>query len=89
MYPTYVSGKIIAVKKINNPDMILGGEAYLIITNKSANNMRRVKLLFPHQDEDKVILQASKSNFQGDTVIYRKSMLSLYFVKGKITRKQL
>ena len=89
MFPTYASGEIIAVKKINNPDVILWGEAYLIITDESANNMRTVKLLFPHPDDDKVILRASNPNYKGDTVIDKKSILSLYVVKGKITRKQL
>ncbi|MCW0484106.1 XRE family transcriptional regulator [Gaoshiqia sediminis] len=89
MYPTYASGEIIAVKRLENPDVILWGEAYLIITNAEANNMKTIKLLFPHEEPDKLILRASNPNFKGDTVIPKKSVLNLYSIKGKITRKQL
>jgi phage repressor protein C with HTH and peptisase S24 domain len=89
MFPTYASGEIVAVKKVDNPDIILWGEAYLIITNEIANNMKTVKLLYPHDDEDKIILRASNPNFKGDTVIPKESILNLYTIKGKITRKQL
>lgn len=89
MYPTFASGEIIAVKKLNNKDIILWGEAHLIITNELANNMKTVKLLFPHDDPDKIILRASNPNFKGDTIILKESIINLYIVKGKITRKQL
>ncbi|PWG79747.1 LexA family transcriptional regulator [Pararcticibacter amylolyticus] len=88
MYPRYASGEIIAVKEIENHDVILWGEAYLIITDSSSNNLRTVKLLFEHQDPTKIILRASNPNFRGDTVISKKSVSSLYIVKGKITRSQ-
>lgn len=89
MYPAYASGEIIAVKRILNPEIIQWGEAHLVITNADANNMKTVKLLFPHDDQDKIILRASNPNFKGDTVIPKSSILSIYIVKGKITRKQL
>lgn len=89
MFPTYASGEIVAVKKIDNPSIILWGEAYLIITNAIANNMKTVKLLYPHDDEDKIILRASNPNYKGDTVIPKDSIINLYAIKGKITRKQL
>lgn len=89
MYPTFASGEIIAVKQLTNPDVILWGEAHLVITNAEANNMKTVKLLFPHEDENKIILRASNPNFRGDTVIPKSSILNIYIVKGKITRKQL
>lgn len=89
MFPAYASGEIVAVKKIDNPSIILWGEAYLVITNAIANNMKTVKLLYPHDDEDKIILRASNPNFRGDTVIPKDSIINLYAIKGKITRKQL
>ncbi len=89
MYPTYANGEIVAVKRLLNPGIILWGEAYLIITNAEANNMKTVKLLFPHEDEDKIILRASNPNYKGDTVIPKSSILNLYTIKGKITRKQM
>lgn len=89
MYPHFSSGEIVAVKKVSNHDIILWGEAYLIITDTNANNMKTVKLLYPHEDEDKIILRASNPEYKGDTIIPKSSILNLYIVKGKITRKQL
>ena len=89
MYPTYASGEIIAVKQLDNMDVILWGEAHLIITSELANNMKTVKLLFQHSDNDKIILRAANPEFKGDTVIPKEAILSLYIIKGKITRKQL
>ena len=89
MYPTFASGEILAVKKLDNLEVILWGEAYLIITSELANNMKTVKLLFPHTDDDKIILRAANPSFKGDTVISKESILSLYIIKGKITRKQM
>jgi transcriptional regulator with XRE-family HTH domain len=89
MYPTFASGEIIAVKLLNNKDVILWGEAHLVITNEVANNLKTVKLLFPHDDPAKIILRASNPAFKGDTVIPKDSIINIYIVKGKITRKQL
>jgi len=89
MYPIYASGEIIAVKQLDNMDVILWGEAHLIITSELANNMKTVKLLFQHADEDKIILRAANPDFKGDTVIPKEAILNLYIIKGKITRKQL
>lgn len=89
MYPTYASGEIIAVKQLDNMDVILWGEAHLIITSELANNMKTVKLLFQHTDNDKIILRAANPDFKGDTVIPKEAILSLFIIKGKITRKQL
>src|SRR5690606_3657946 len=48
MYPTFCSGEIIAIKKIFNLDVILWGEAYFIVTNSNANDIKAAKLMFPH-----------------------------------------
>lgn len=89
MAPKYCPGEIIAVKRIYNFDVILWGEAYLIITNDNSNNLRTVKLLFQHKDEDKIILRSSNPEYKGDTVIYKNDILSMFIIKGKITRNQL
>ena len=89
MYPKYCSGEIIAVKRIFNFDVVLWGEAHLIVTNANANNLRTVKLLFQHEDESKVILRASNPEYRGDTVVRKKDIISLFIIKGKITRNQL
>lgn len=89
MYPKYASGEIIAVKRIYNLDIIQWGEAYLVVTNGNANDLRTVKLLHPHDDESKIVLRASNPNFKGDTVIDKCDIISLFLIKGKITRNQL
>lgn len=89
MYPDYVSGEIIAIKEIINLEIILWGEAHLVITNELANNINTVKLLFEHPDPDKLILRAANPNFKGDTIISKKAVVKIYIIKGKITRNQL
>lgn len=89
MYPKYCSGEIIAVKRIFNLDIVLWGEAYLVVTNDDANNLRTVKLVFQHDDPDKIVLRSSNPNYKGDTIINKKDIISMFIVKGKITRNQL
>lgn len=89
MHPRYVSGEIIAIREISNPDVIQWGEAYLVITDERANNMATVKLLFQHTENDKIILRASNPEYSGDTVIAKDAIRKLYIIKGKITRHQL
>lgn len=89
MYPKYCAGEIIAVKRVYNLNIILWGEAYLVVTNSDANELRTVKLLFQHEDKSKIILRSSNPNFKGDTEIDKSDIISLFIVKGKITRNQL
>jgi transcriptional regulator with XRE-family HTH domain len=88
MFPLIQSGDILAVKKLNNPEVILWGEAHLVITGPEANNLRTVKLVFQNEDPGKITLRASNPNFKGDTIVDKKEILSIYIVKGIITRKQ-
>lgn len=89
MYPLFTSGEIIAVKTVSNPEIILWGEAYLIVTDEQANNMITIRQLHEHHDPEKIILRASNPEYKGDTVIHRRSINKLYLIKGKITRYQL
>jgi len=89
MYPRFASGEIIAIKEIVNQEVLQWGEAYLVVTNKLANNMVTVKLLYEHEQADKLILRASNPSFKGDTVIDKRAIVRLFIVKGKITRNQL
>ena len=89
MFPAIQSGDIIAIKQVNNLDVLLWGEPYVIITDANANNLRTVKLVFPHDDKSKIVLRASNPNFKGDTVINKADILYMYIVKGIVTRKQL
>ncbi|MGK6350442.1 S24 family peptidase [Parapedobacter sp. DT-150] len=89
MYPRFANGEIIAVKEITNLDVLLWGEAYLVITNERANNIVTVKLLYPHQDAAKLILRACNPEYFGDTIVDKTAIMKLYIIKGKITRSQL
>lgn len=90
MYPRYASGEIVAVKQIFNREIIQWGEAYLIIGNEHADNIRTIKLVHPcEKDDAKIILRASNPNFKGDTPIDKDDIIAMYIIKGKITRNQL
>ena len=62
MYPMFRSGNTLAVKRITNFDIILWGEAHLIITNANANNYKTVKCIHQHEDKNKIILRAVNPN---------------------------
>ena len=88
MYPLIASGEIVALKKVDNPESIQYGEPHLIITNSEYNNMRTLKIIRKHQNDEMIILKPVNPLFD-EMTIPRKSIISLYIVKGKITRKQL
>jgi phage repressor protein C with HTH and peptisase S24 domain len=89
MYPKYASGEIIAVKEITNHEVIQWGEAYVIMTSENSNSLRTIKILHEHPDPNKIILRSSNPNFKGDTIINKKEIVSLYIIKGKITRNMI
>lgn len=89
MYPRYSSGEVIAVREIKNFNIIQWGEAYLVVADERANNITTVKLLFEHQNEEKIVLRSCNPNYVGDTVIDRDMIKRLFIVKGKVTRHQL
>ena len=88
MFPLIQSGDIVAIKKLTNTDVILWGEAHLVITSPDANNLRTVKLVYQNENPEKITLRASNPNFRGDTIVDKAAILSIYIVKGIITRKQ-
>lgn len=89
MYPQYCAGEIVAVKKVNNPNILQWGEAYLVITNSEANDLRTIKLVHQSDNDDEIILRASNPNYKGDTRIPKKDIVSMFIIKGKIKRNQL
>jgi len=88
MLPWIKSGDILAIKRLANFEVLLWGEAHVIIAGPEANNLRTVKLIFPCADPSKMILRASNPDFRGDIIIDKATILSIYIVKGIITRKQ-
>lgn len=89
MNPKFTGGDIIIVKEVSNLEVILWGEAYLVVTNEQANKLVTVKLLFPHSDHTKLVLRAANPEYAGDTIVDKKAIVKLFIVKGKVARKQL
>lgn len=90
MLPLYTSGDTVGVKQVFNFNIIQWGEAYLVITDDSANNLKTVKNIFPYRDDDsRIILRSANPDFYGDTPINKESILSLYIVKAVYKIKQL
>jgi len=86
MYPKYKNGEKLAVKQIHNLDVLMFGETYLIITNENANDLKTVKEVHYHKDQSKLILRAANPDYQGDTIINKVDILSMFAVKGKISQ---
>ncbi|WP_233881835.1 XRE family transcriptional regulator [Tenacibaculum piscium] len=89
MHPEYKSGERLAVKQIFNLDVICWGEAYLVVTNGNANDLRGVKRVHFHKDLSKVILRSSNPLYAGDMVINKEDIISMYIVKGKISQNSI
>ncbi|MBE7691320.1 helix-turn-helix domain-containing protein [Tenacibaculum piscium] len=89
MHPEYKSGERLAVKQIFNLDVICWGEAYLVVTNGNANDLRGVKRVHFHKDLSKVILRSSNPLYAGDMVINKEDIVSMYIVKGKISQNSI
>lgn len=90
MYPKFSSGEIIAVKEVTNRSTLLWGEAHLVITDATENNMRTVKTVHPCDDDPScLILRAANPEYRGDTRIKKEAILNIYLVKGKIRKDQI
>mgnify|MGYP005820165519 CR=1 FL=1 len=89
MSPMFNSGDILGIKNISNYDVLLFGEAYLVITNANANNLRTVKLIHKSNDPSKLILRSVNQQYGGDMEVRKNDIINMYIVKGKITRLML
>ena len=90
MFPMFKSGDKVGVKQLFNFNDLQWGEAHLVITNSEANNMKTVKNVHYCKDENYIILRAANlPEYEGDTRVAKKNILSLYIVKGKIQIYQL
>lgn len=84
MYPRIKSGDIVLLKKISDPDTILFGEIYLIITN----DYRTLKYIRKHEEESKLLLLSENVNYD-PVVILKESILHLFLYKGKFEKCQI
>lgn len=81
MYPKFRHGDIIVCKRIMNPEFIIYGEIYLIITK--SDNFRTVKYLIKGNGKDELIMKPYNEAFQ-DQAIPKEEILQLYRVLGSI-----
>lgn len=81
MYPKFCSGEMVALKKIEDMDVIAMGEAYIVVTKEQ----RLLKYIRKTKDEKKLLLVSEHPDFDAFE-IDRKKILHLYIVKGKITK---
>lgn len=89
MEPDFFGGEIIIVKEVHNLDVLLWGEPYLVITDSDTDNLRTIKNVYPSKEREYIILRASNERFAGDTPIPRASIVKMYLVKGKLSRRQM
>ena len=82
MAPEISSGDMILVKKINNPDVILWGEIYLVVTDETANNLCTIKKLYEGQSPDTFVLRSINPEYSGDTIILKQSIITIAHVIG-------
>jgi len=85
MYPKYCSGELIAIKKIEDREVISFGEAYLIVTKEQ----RLLKYIHKGKDKDHWVLKSENTTFDEFDINHTKKVLHVYIVKGKITKNIL
>lgn len=89
MSPKYKKGDVLKLILINNHNVILWGESYLIITGFSNSSFYDIRNIFPHPDCQKLILRSiNKENFD-DIIINKSEILYLFIIKGKLEITQL
>lgn len=81
MYPKYVSGELIALKRLKDFEVIAYNEAYLIVTDEQ----RLLKYIRKSKKENMWTLHSEHSDYE-DFDIHIKKVRFLYIVKGKITK---
>ena len=89
MLPKYKTGDILKLIQINNHNVILWGESYLIVTGFSPASFYDIRNIFPHPDENMIILRSANREIYEDIVISKSEILYLFIVKGKLEITQL
>lgn len=81
MYPKYVSGELIALKKLTDFEVVAYGEAYLIVTREQ----RLLKYIKKSTYKNMWALHSEHKDYEPFDIHIAK-VLHLYMVKGKITK---
>lgn len=88
MSPLYDAGDMVAIKEIGLSELFLWGEAYLIIAGNQAAPVMTLRLLYPHENSNSLIIRCANPNFVGDTVLAKKTIKRIFLIKGRASRKQ-
>lgn len=81
MYPKYMSGELIALKRIKDFEVVSYGEAYLIVTDEQ----RLLKYIKKSKEKNMWLLCSEHEDYEPFD-IHIKKIRFLYIVKGKITK---
>jgi hypothetical protein len=87
MQPTIYGGDALKIKMWGNLDVVLYGEIYYIVLNANANDIKVIRRVFQHKDNNKLILRADNSN-RPDFVVNKIDIKELHIVEG-IIRKSI
>lgn len=88
MAPELNPGDMVAVEQINNPNTLLWGETYLIVTTPEANDFKMFRKVLPGPDNDSLTLKAGNAA-NPDMVLPKKHIQAMFAVKGSVTQKHL
>lgn len=86
MHPVIENGSIIAIREIKNKFFIDWGKVYFIITDSFANNMKVIKTVHRHEDDNLIILRSYNKNYAGDMILSLNNIISMFIVVGKISK---
>lgn len=81
MYPKYCAGELVALKKIEDFDVVALGEAYMVVTKEQ----RLLKYIKKGTDKSHWLLASENREYESFEIPIKK-VLHLYIVKGKITK---
>ena len=85
MAPRYTNGMIVGIKEETNFKMISSGEAYYIITDKTANSLKIMRYVYQDDDNESVfVLRTKNTEYPGKMVVEKSAILSMHLLKGVI-----
>jgi len=85
MAPRYTNGMIVGIKEETNFKMISSGEAYYIITDKTANSLKIMRYVYQDDDDESVfVLRTKNTEYPGKMVVEKSAILSMHLLKGVI-----
>lgn len=88
MSPLINNGDIIALEHVEDTKFILWGEPYLIVSYATNELRAFINLVYPGE-KNMLTLKSANQLYEGDILISRKEIDSMFLIKGRITRFQI